>query len=99
MKRLKVILDSEPDVIHLWNSWEARRGRIEKNVLAVEFPHGTLTVEAADPQLIADVLLSHDPGSDIVKGRLGIERVEFEEKEKREPGEALVKALRELLDN
>lgn len=101
MRRLVIITDEEPEVKHLWNSWEVASGRIEGDVLTVKMRNkSTLVVEAIDPQLVADIVLSHDPTSEIVKGKLGIQRVAFTEhvEDKNDAKEQLVKALKALLD-
>lgn len=98
MRRISIILDAEPEVIHLWNQWEAKRARIEKNLLIVEWPHGILIIEALDAQLVADLFFTHDPKGDIVKGKLGIQKVAFEKKPSREDAEGkLIEALKELM--
>lgn len=101
MRRLFVITDKEPEVKYLWNSWEISSGRIEGEVLTVKLRNKSkLIVEATDPQMIADIMMSHDPSSEIVKGKLGITSVVFEEyvEDKSDAKEQLVKALRTLLD-
>jgi len=80
MKRTVIILDDDPNTKHLWTSWEARKARIEGDLLVVEWPHGTLNIRSSDPQLLADMFFAHDPQSEIVKGRLGITGVSYEEK-------------------
>lgn len=101
MRRLVVITDEEPEVKNLWSNWEFSAGRIEGNLLTVKLRDGSvLEIEALDTQLVADMVYSHEPSSEIVKGRLGIKRVSHKKVEKK-PGDAkddLVKALRTLLD-
>ena len=80
MRRLVIITDKEPEVKLLWNSWEVSSGRIEGEILTVKMRNkSTLVVEAIDPQMVADIVLSHDPSSEIVKGRLGIKSVVYNE--------------------
>ena len=57
-------------------------------------------VEAIDPQMVADIVLSHDPTSAIVKGKLGIKSVTYTEHID-DAGDAkarLIKALKDLLN-
>jgi hypothetical protein len=102
MRRLVIITDSEPGVKHLWNSWEIASGRIEGDILTVNMRNkSALVVEAIDPQMIADIVLSHDPTSEIVKGKLGIKSVSYTEPIEDGASEAkaqLIKALKTLLD-
>jgi hypothetical protein len=101
MRRLVIIADKEPEVKLLWNSWEVASGRIEGDILTVKMRNkSTLIVEAIDPQMVADIVLSHDPTSEIVKGKLGIKRVEYTEhvEDKADAKEQLIKALKTLLD-
>lgn len=101
MRRLVIITDKEPEVKHLWNSWEVASGRIEGDVLTVKMRNkSTLVVEAVDPQMVADIVLSHDPTSEIVKGRLGIKSVVYTEhvEDKGDAKAQLIKALKTLLD-
>ena len=101
MRRLIVITDKEPEVKHLWNSWELASGRIEGSTLTVKTRNkSVLTIEAIDPQMVADIVLSHDPSSEIVTGKLGIKSVSCEEStdDKSDAKDQLVKALRALLD-
>ena len=101
MRRLIVITDKEPDVKHLWNSWEIASGRIEGDIVTVKMRNkSTLVVEAIDPQMVADIVMSHDPTSEIVKGKLGIKSVTYTEhtEDKSDAKEQLIKALRALLD-
>ena len=101
MRRLVVITDKEPGVKHLWNSWEVASGRIEGETLTVRMRNkSTLVVEAIDPQIVADIVLSHDPTTEIVKGKLGIKSVAYTEHVE-DPSDAkarLISALRTLLD-
>lgn len=100
MRRLVIITDKEPQVKHLWNSWEVASGRIEGDTLTVNMRNkATLTVEAIDPQLVADIVLSHDPTSEIVTGKLGIRSVSYTEpvEDKSDAREQLIKALKTLL--
>jgi hypothetical protein len=100
MRRLVIITDKEPQVKHLWNSWEVASGRIEGDILTVKMRNkSTLIVEAIDPQMVADIVLSHDPTSEIVKGRLGIKSVEYTEhvEDKSDAKAQLIKALKTLL--
>ena len=100
MRRLVIIADNEPGVKHLWNSWEIASGRIEGEVLTVKMRNkSTLVVEAVDPQMVADIVMSHDPTSEIVKGRLGIKSVAYTEhvEDKSDAKAQLVKALKALL--
>lgn len=100
MRRIVIILDDDPDTKHLWTSWEARKAKIQGNSLIVEWPHGTLTIESSDPQLVADMFFAHDPQSEIVKGRLGITSVAYEEKQDLKPAdlpERFATLMRELL--
>ena len=50
--------------------------------------------------MVADIVLSHDPTSEIVKGKLGIKSVTYTEhvEDKTDAKEQLVKALKALLD-
>ena len=101
MRRLVIITDKEPKVKHLWNSWEVASGRIEGETLTVKMRNkSTLVVEAIDPQMVADIVLSHDPTSEIVKGRLGIKSVSYTEhvEDKSDAKAQLIKALKTLLD-
>ncbi len=101
MRRLVIITDKEPEVKHLWNSWEVASGRIEGDTLTVKMRNkSTLIVEAIDPQMVADIVLSHDPTSEIVKGKLGIKSVAYTEhvEDKSDAKAQLIKALKTLLD-
>ncbi len=101
MRRLVIITDKEPEVKHLWNSWEVASGRIEGETLTVKMRNkATLVVEAIDPQMVADIVLSHDPTSEIVKGRLGIKSVTYTEHvpDESDAKAQLIRALRTLLD-
>jgi hypothetical protein len=101
MRRLVIIADKEPEVKHLWNSWEVASGRIEGDVLTVKMRNkSTLIIEAIDPQMVADIVLSHDPTSEIVKGKLGIKSVAYTEhvEDKSDAREQLIKALKTVLD-
>ena len=101
MRRLVIITDKEPEVKLLWNSWEVTSGRIKGDVLTVKMRNkSTLVVEAIDPQMVADIVLSHDPTSEVVKGKLGIKSVTYTEhvEDKTDAKEQLVKALKALLD-
>jgi len=70
MRRLIVVTDKEPEVKHLFNSWEVRSGRIEAETLTVKMrSKAILVVEAIDPQMVADIVLSHDPSAEIIKGK------------------------------
>ena len=56
----------------------ASSARIEGDLLKVNFRNRIeLIVEAIDPQMVADILLSHDPSSEIVTGKLGIKSVKL----------------------
>jgi len=59
----------------------------------------TLEVEAIDPQMVADIVFSHDPSSEIVTGKLGIKKVTHSKRNESDSDatEDFVKALRELL--
>ncbi len=101
MRRLVIITDEEPHVKHLWNSWEVETGRIEGDILTVKMRNkSTLVVEAIDPQMVADIVLSHDPTSEIVKGKLGIKSVAYTKhvEDKSDAKAELIKALKTLLD-
>lgn len=101
MRRLVIVTDKEPGVKHLWNSWEVASGRIEGDILTVKMRNkSTLVVEAIDPQMVADIVLSHDPTSEIVKGKLGIKSVAYTEhvEDKSDAKAQLIKALKTLLD-
>ena len=101
MRRLVIVTDKEPEVKHLWNSWEVKSGRIEGETLTVTMrDKSVLVVEAIDPQMVADIVLSHDPTSEIVKGRIGIKSVVYSEhvEDANDAKAQLVKALRVLLD-
>jgi len=101
MRRLVIITDNEPAVKHLWNSWEVVTGRIEGSLLTVNMRNKSkLIVDAIDPQLVADIVLSHDPTSEIVTGKLGIKSVVYEEhiEDKCDAKDQLIKALRALLE-
>lgn len=101
MRRLVIIADKEPEVKLLWNSWEVASGRIEGDILTVKMRNKSiLIVEAIDPQMVADIVLSHDPTSEIVKGKLGIKSVEYTEhvEDKADAKAQLIKALKTLLD-
>ena len=101
MRRLVIITDKEPAVKLLWNSWEVASGRIEGDFLTVKMRNkSTLVVEAVDPQMVADIVLSHDPTSEIVKGRLGIKSVAYTEHvdDKTDAKAQFIKALKTLLD-
>ena len=100
MRRLIVITDAEPNVKHFWNSWEFRSGRIEGEIFTIEMrDKTTLEVEAIDPQMVADIVFSHDPTSEIVTGKLGIKKVTHSKptKSASDATADFVKALRELL--
>lgn len=102
MRRLVIIDDKEPGVKHLWNSWEMTSGRIEGDTLTLKMRNKSIIViEAIDPQMVADIALSHDPSSEIVKGKLGIKSVSYKEykDDKSDAKEQLIKALRSLLDD
>jgi hypothetical protein len=101
MRRLIIITDKEPNVKLLWNSWEVQSGKIEGDVLTVKMRNkSTLVVEATDPQMVADIVMSHDPTSEIVTGKLGVKSVTYTEqvKDKSNAKEDLIQALRALLD-
>ncbi len=101
MRRLVIITDNEPGVKHLWNSWEVASGRIEGDVLTVKMRNkSTLVVEAVDPQMVADIVLSHDPTSEIVKGKLGIRSVTYTEHvdESGDARDQFIRSLKALLD-
>ena len=101
MRRLVIITDKEPTVKLLWNSWEVASGRIEGDILTVKMRNkSTLVVEAVDPQMVADIVLPHDPTSEIVKGRLGIKSVAYTEHvdDKTDAKAQFIKALKTLLD-
>ncbi len=100
MRRLVIITDKEPHVKHLWNSWEFSSGRIEGSTLTVKMRNrSTITIKATDPQMVADTVFSHDPTSEIVKGKLGIESVIYEERgdDLLDAKNQLIKALKTLL--
>ena len=100
MKKITIIFDNTPEVKHLWNPWETKKGKIEGKNLDVEWTDGTLHIEALDPQMVADILFSHDPSSEIVTGKLGIEKVTFTPKQKKtESEDALISALKDLIRN
>ncbi|MBN8456747.1 MAG: hypothetical protein J0M04_02810 [Verrucomicrobia bacterium] len=101
MRRLVIIADNEPEVKHLWNSWEVASGRIEGDTLTIRMRNkSTLVVQAIDPQMVADIVLSHDPSAEIVKGKLGIRSVVYTEhtEDKADAKAQLLKALKTLLD-
>lgn len=101
MRRLVIITDKEPEVKHLWNSWEVASGRIEGDTLTVKMRNkSTLVIEAIDPQMVADIVLSHDPTSEIVKGKLGIKSVTYTEhvEDKGDTKDQFIKALKALLN-
>jgi len=101
MRRLTIITDAEPSVRQLFNSWEVSSGRIEGDVLTAKLRNKSiLIVEAVDPQMVADIVLSHDPSSEIVTGKLGIRRVKFEEHipDENEAVEQLKQALKAILN-
>ena len=78
------------------------KGRIEGDMLTVTMRNKSiLTVEAVDPQMVADIIFSHDPSSEIVKGKIGIKSVAFVEhvEEKGEAKTQLIDALKKLLDD
>ena len=77
MRRTVFIFDSDPATKHLWPTWEARKASISGNALTLEWPHGTMTITAADPELVADLLFAHDSKAEIVTGRLGITSVSY----------------------
>ena len=79
MRRTTFILDSDPDTKLLWISWEARKASIHKNILKLDWPHGIMEIEADDPQLVADMLFTHDSKAEICKGKLGITKVSYTE--------------------
>lgn len=100
MRRLVIITDKEPKVKHLWNSWEFASGRIEGDHLTVKMRNkSVLTIKAIDPQMVADVVFSHDPTSEIITGKLGIESVCYEHHSENclEATDQLIKALKTLL--
>lgn len=102
MRRLMVITDEEPTVKHFLNSWEMKSGRMEGDTLTVELREGTrMVIRSIDPQLVADVVFSHDPSSEIVKGRIGITSVRLAKAPpppQEDAAAALAKALRRFLD-
>ena len=77
MRRTVFIFDSDPETKHLWTSWEARKASITGKILTLEWPHGTMTITAEDPELVADMLFSHDSKAEISTGRLGIRSVVY----------------------
>lgn len=99
MRRTTIIFDNDPETKHLWNSWEARKASISKNILKVEWPHGTLEIEAIDADLVGDMLFSHDSKAEIVKGKLGIQKVSYTERAKDgDLSERFAVLMRELLN-
>ena len=78
MRNIVIISDEEPNVKRIWNSYMASSARIEGDLLKVNFRNRIeLIVEAIDPQMVADIVLSHDPSSEIVTGKLGIKSVKL----------------------
>jgi hypothetical protein len=82
MRPLTVVFDHDPETKVMWNAWSVRKATIKVPLLSVYFPHGTLLIDATDPQLVADLVFSHERKNDIVKGKLGVNSVAFLESEK-----------------
>lgn len=102
MRRLVVITDEAPEVMHLLCSWELGSASIKGDILKIEMRqnHDSIEIEAIDPKMVADIVFSHDPSSDIVKGRLGIKRVTMIKAEKDSQNDVqseLIKTLKKLL--
>lgn len=85
MRPLTVILDSDPETKVMWNAWSIRKATIKGTLLTVKYGHGDLFIEAVDPQLVSDLIFSHEQKNVIVKDKLGITSVRYVEK----PEEAL----------
>ena len=84
----------------MWNSWSIRKASIKGPLLTVKYCHGDLFIEAGDPQLVADLIFSHDQKNVVVKGKLGITAVRYlEKKEDDLPHASLRSALKALLDS
>ena len=84
----------------MWNSWSIRKASIKGPLLIVKYCHGDLFIEAGDPQLVADLIFSHDQKNVLVKGKLGITSVRyFEKREDDLPQARLRAALKALLDS
>ena len=99
MRPLTVILDSDPETTVMWNSWNFRKATIKGALLTVKYGHGDLLVEATDPQLVADMIFSHEQKNVIVKGKLGIASVRYvEKKDDERPHTRLRSALNALLE-
>lgn len=99
MRPLTVITDSDPETTLMWNSWAFRKATIKGTLLTVKYLHGDLSVEAADPQLVSDLIFSHEQKSVIAKGKVGITAVRYvEKKEDGLPHAKLRAALQALLD-
>ena len=100
MRPLTVILDSDPETTLMWNSWSIRKASIKGPLLTVKYCHGDLFIEAGDPQLVADLIFSHDQKNVLVKGKLGITSVRYLEKQEADlPHARLRSALKALLDS
>lgn len=99
MRPLTVILDSDPETKLMWNSWNLRKATIKGTLLTVKYGHGDLFVDAADPQLVCDLIFSHEQKNVIAKGKLGITSVRYVEKKEDElPIQQLRAALKSLLE-
>jgi hypothetical protein len=99
MRPLTVILDSDPETTVMWNSWSIRKATIKGSLLTVKYGHGDLFVEAADPQLVCDLIFSHEQKNVIAKGKLGITSVRYTEKKDDEPAiQQLRSALKGILE-
>lgn len=98
MRPLAIILDSDPETTVMWNSWSVRKATIKGTLLTAKYGHGDLFVEASDPQLVADLIFSHEQKNVIAKGKLGITSVRYVEKKEDElPHARLRDALKAVL--
>lgn len=103
MRRLVVITDEAPEIKYLWSSWEFAEATIEGDLLKINMrSQGKLEIDAIDPKMVADIVFSHDPSSEIIKGKLGIKSVTYTKPETPSKSDAkkdLIKALKAVLDD
>jgi hypothetical protein len=80
MHPLTVIFDADPNTTVMWSQWEIEKATIKGDLITVHWRHGLLFIEASDPQLVCDMIFSHEQKNVLVKGKLGIRSVRYEEK-------------------
>lgn len=98
MNRTSIIFDDSPETKHLYAIWNAREASITGDTLKIEWNRGTLEIQAVDPELVADILFSHDSKAEIVTGKLGIQRVSYTKKEtSQDLTEKFRRVLKEIL--